>query len=118
MALAHEATVHCGTEDVHWQDFADAIGLLVKKFHLIRALFRQSRDDKIFLRNYDAFSDLNSLGANILVDAITNTFRRSPNQRSFEPVFDLETLVSDLSSFESLNLCDTIFALLNIAIVV
>jgi hypothetical protein len=114
LALAREATVHCGDESVHWQDFADAIGLFVVNFDSIRALFRQSQDDKIF-RNYKSFNELEPLGAKVLVDAITNTFRKSVDGKLFEPVSDLETLVSSLSTFESSDPRDTIFALLNIA---
>jgi hypothetical protein len=114
LALAREATVHCGEHYVHWQDFADAIGLFVVKFESIRALFRQSRDDKIF-RNYNAFSQLEPLGAKVLVDAITNTFRKSADGNLFEPVSTLETLVSTLPTFESSDPRDTIYALLNIA---
>jgi hypothetical protein len=112
--LAREATVHCGEHYVHWQDFADAIGLFVVKFDSIRALFRQSRDNKIF-RNYDAFSELEPLGAKVLVDAITNTFRKSADGSLFEPVSTLEMLVSTLPTFESSDPRDTIYALLNIS---
>ena len=114
LAFAREATVHCGDHYVHWQDLADAIGLFVVKFESIRALFRQSQDDKIF-RNYYAFSELEPLGAKVLVDAITNTFRKSADGDFLEPMSTLEMLVSNLPTFESSDPRDTIYALLNIA---
>lgn len=114
LALAREATIHCGDDHVPWQEFADAIGLFALNFDRIRPLFRQSQDDKIF-RNYLKFNELEPLGAKVLVDAITNTFRKSLDDSIFEPVSDLETLVSTLSLFESSDPRDTIFALLNIA---
>ncbi|KAI8947025.1 heterokaryon incompatibility protein-domain-containing protein [Xylaria longipes] len=114
LALAREATVHCGTECVSWQDFADAIGLFVLNFDKIRGLFARSRDENVF-RNFTKFNELEPLGAKVLVDAITNTFRKSVDGTVFEPVFNLETLVSSLASFESSDPRDSIFALLNIA---
>ncbi|KAI1278980.1 heterokaryon incompatibility protein-domain-containing protein [Xylaria sp. FL0933] len=114
LALAREATVHCGTECVPWQEFADAIGLFVLNFDKIRTLFGQSRDVDIF-RNFENFNELEPLGAKVLVDAITNTFRKNVDGTVFEPVFNLETLVSSLASFESGDPRDSIFALLNIA---
>jgi hypothetical protein len=58
---------------------------------------------------------LEPLGAKVLVDAITNTFRKSVDGSTFEPVWDLEMLVSKLSTFESSDPHDTIYALLNMA---
>ncbi|TGJ79140.1 hypothetical protein E0Z10_g9625 [Xylaria hypoxylon] len=114
LALAREATVHCGTECVTWRDFADAIGLFVLNFEKIRGLFGQSKDAKI-LRNFENFNELEPLDAKVLVDAITNTFRKNVDGTVFEPVFNLEALVSSLASFESSDPRDSIFALLNIA---
>ena len=114
LALARQATIHFGNINVPWQEFADAIGLFALNYHRIRALFRQSSDEKIF-RNYKNFNELEPLGAKVLVDAITNTFRRSVDDSLFEPVSDLETLISSLAFFESSDPRDTIFAVLNIA---
>jgi hypothetical protein len=113
LALAREASVHCGYKSVSWQEFADAIGLFSLNFNSIRTLFRQSREDTIY-RNYKNFDELAPLGAKVLVDAVTNAFRRNIDHTIIEPVFALETLVSDLCSFESSDPRDTIFALLNI----
>jgi hypothetical protein len=114
LALAREASVHCGDKSVPWQEFADAIGLFALNFDRIRTLFRQSREDTIY-RNYKNFDELAPLGAKVLVDAVTNAFRKNVDDSIIEPVFDLETLVSSLCSFESSDPRDTIFALLNIA---
>lgn len=114
LALAREATVHCGEKYVHWQEFADAIGLFNLNFDRIRALFRSSTEHRV-AENYKHFNELEPLGAKVLVDAITNTFRRSLDNTIFEPVYDLETLVTSLAAFESSDPRDTIFALLNIA---
>jgi hypothetical protein len=114
LALAREATVHCADKHIPWQEFSDAIGLFDLKFDQIRALFRQAKEDQIF-RNYESFNKLEPLGAKMLVDAVTNTFRRSVDDTIFEPLSNLETLVSSLPSFESSDPRDTIYALLNIS---
>ncbi|KAI0902856.1 hypothetical protein F4823DRAFT_620757 [Ustulina deusta] len=114
LALAREGTVHCGTECVTWRDFADSIGLFVLNFDKIRSLFGQSKDAQIF-RNFENFNELEPLGAKVLVDAITNTFRKNVDGTVFKPVFNLEALVSSLASFESPDPRDSIFALLNMA---
>ncbi|KAF2187575.1 hypothetical protein K469DRAFT_737786 [Zopfia rhizophila CBS 207.26] len=114
LALARDATVHCGEHNVPWQEFADAIGLFDLNFNRIRPLFGKSQIPRVF-RNYRNFTALEPLGAKVLVDAITNTFRKSVDETIYEPVSDLETLVSSLSSFESSDPRDTIYALLNIA---
>ncbi|KAI1743054.1 heterokaryon incompatibility protein-domain-containing protein [Xylaria scruposa] len=114
LALAREATVHCGTEYVPWQDFADAIGLFALNYDKIRSLFQKSSDKNVY-RNFTNFNELEPLGAKVLVDAITDTFRKNVDGTAFEPVFNLENLVSSLASFESSDPRDSIFALLNIA---
>lgn len=114
LALAREASVHVGEKVVSWRDFADAIALFALNFEKIRVLFKQSRDERA-LRNLNHFMELEPLGAKVLVDAITNTFRKNTDEGRFDPVSDLETLVSNLHSFESTDPRDTIFALLNIA---
>lgn len=114
IALAREATVHCGTQCVSWQDFADAIGLFDLNFDTIRELFAHSQHHNA-IQNYKNFNELEPLGAKVLVDAVTNTFRKNADGTVFEPVFDLETLVTSLASFESSDPRDSIFALLNIA---
>jgi len=114
VALAREASVHCGNKSVRWQDFADAIGIFAQNVGRIRALFEKSREDAIY-RKYKSFDELAPFGAKILVNAVTNAVRRGTDGCIVEPVWDLETLVTNLCSFESSDPRDTIIALLNIA---
>ncbi|KAK8115916.1 hypothetical protein PG984_012418 [Apiospora sp. TS-2023a] len=114
LALAREATVHCGTRFVPWSDFADAIGLFYYNSDRVRALFERSKDFRI-QQNYDAFNEQEPLGAKVLVDAITNNVRKSLSGNTFEPIFSLETLVCSLTSFKAADPRDSVFALLNIA---
>jgi hypothetical protein len=112
LALAKDATVHCGKEEVHWNDFKDAIGLFVRHFETIRKLFK---DSKQFGHNYYAIGELDPLGAKVLVDVTSNIFRKDGNGTISEPILNLETLVSTLSTFEATDPRDTINALRNIS---
>jgi hypothetical protein len=111
LALARDATVHCGKMEIHWNDFKAAISLFVLNFDTIRELFRRSKD---FSQNYYAIGELDPLGAEVLVDVTSNIFRQDAKGTIFEPMTSLETLVSTLSTFESSDPRDTIHALQNI----
>jgi hypothetical protein len=112
VALAREATVHCGKAEINWSDFKDAIGLMAQNFEKIRELFRQSPE---FSHNYNALGEVDPLGAKVLVDVSSNIFRRHGDGTIYEPVIGLEALVSMLSAFESTDPRDTVHALRNIA---
>lgn len=114
LASAREATVHCGTACLAWKEFATAISVFALKFDKIMDLFALSRNEKIY-RNFTKFNKLKPFRASVLVDAITDTFRKNVDGTVLTPVFSLETLVSSLASFESSDPRDSIFALLNIA---
>ncbi|RYO81800.1 hypothetical protein DL766_007133 [Monosporascus sp. MC13-8B] len=109
IALAIEATVHCGSKVIDWRDFVDAISLFDLNFQDIRKLFADKSHE------YNVITDLKPLGAKILVDELSNTFLRKANRTLFEPIKSLEVLVSTLAPFETSDPRDTIFALLNIA---
>lgn len=74
LALARDATVHCGKAEVHWNDFKDAIGLFVMHFDTIRELFKRSKE---FSHNYYAIGELEPLGAKVLVDNTSNIFEKT-----------------------------------------
>ena len=40
LALAQEATVHCGQSQVHWEDFRDAIGIFHRYFKSLQPRIR------------------------------------------------------------------------------
>jgi hypothetical protein len=112
LALAREANLYCGNRIVHWDDFADAVALFVTKFDSVKRLFQSSKE---FGFNPDKLGDVRALGANILVEATTNLFRKSDNGKIQECLSTLETLVSRLLTFEASDTRDTIYALLSIA---
>ncbi|KAK7749126.1 hypothetical protein SLS62_008413 [Diatrype stigma] len=109
VALARIATVHCGSMELNWSDFVDAISIFDLYFQDIRKLFEDRS------REYHTITDLKPLGAKILVDELSNVFLRGADRRLFEPIKNLELLVSTLAPFETTDPRDTIFALLNIA---
>jgi hypothetical protein len=113
LALAKEAVVRCGGKEVHWRDFADSISLFTLHFEKIRQLLK---DDKhIPIAEYRTITDLNPIGAKILVDEISNAFLRGADGRLYEPMKGLEELVSTLATFDTSDPRDTINSLLNIA---
>lgn len=109
LALAREATVHYGQEVMQWTDFADAVALFVTKHDQINALLKKcySMDPDI--------GDMRALGANTLVEATSNLFRKSNDGKILERLLSLETLVSTLLAFESSDPKDTVYAVLSIA---
>lgn len=111
LALAKVAEVRCGDKAVHWRDFGDAISLFVIHFDQIRKL---SQENKSFTES-KTISEINSLGAKILVDEISNIFCRRADGSLNEPLQGLESLVSSLPSFDTSDPRDTVYALLNIA---
>lgn len=63
LALAKEATVHCGEEVIQWRDFADAVALFVTKQNQINSLLKRR-----FTKDPDPIGDMRALGANTLVE--------------------------------------------------
>jgi hypothetical protein len=107
LALAQEATVHCGQSKVHWDDFRDAIGIFHRYFKSLQPRLQDPKlgDSKI--------TDLEPLGAKKLVEMTSDLFRRKPDG-SFESTMGLEKLVSRLATFNTSDPRDTINSLRNI----
>ena len=112
LALAQDATVHCGEDPIHWFDFRDAISLFAHNFDTIRTSFKRSKE---FDYDFNAMGELEPLGAKVLVDTINNIFRKNESAGRREAIQPLEYLVSTLSTFESADPRDTVNALRNIA---
>lgn len=108
LALAKEATVRCGREEVHWDDFRDAIGIFHRYFDILKPKMKTPEQIR------KPIGELEPLGAKLLVDLSANLFRRKPNG-DLESTMDLETLVSSLAGFDTSDPRDTIHALRNIA---
>lgn len=117
LALAKKASVHYGKEVLWWSDFKDAVALFATKHDEIKALLSRSSGGQYLPKPLEAdpVGDMRALGANTLVEATSNLFRRSDDGRILERLMSLETLVSTLLAFEATDPHDIIYALLSIA---
>ncbi|KAH8805012.1 heterokaryon incompatibility protein-domain-containing protein, partial [Xylogone sp. PMI_703] len=109
LALSQQATVRWGKMELEWIHFADAIALFMTKYEEIK---RTSLDPA----NYHKDLDARALGANTIIHATVNLFRKSPDGRVEQRLLPLEILVSSLLlAFEAGEPRDTIFAVLTLA---
>lgn len=104
VALSKSASLHCGTQVVHWDDFADAVSLLLEKIHNLRAKF----DEEIF-------EDVETTSASILIQCLDNICHKSYTGDVLAKLLDLETLVSTLLGFQATSPRDTIYSVLSLA---
>jgi hypothetical protein len=119
LALAKKAIVRWGSEEIQWSNFADAIALFMTKHDEIAKIlegkektFSAMQDPDTHIGNLDP----RVLGANTLVNASTNLFRRSPDGTIKQRLVNLEVLVSALFlAFEAGEPKDTIYAVLSLA---
>ncbi|KAM5511694.1 ankyrin and het domain protein [Fusarium oxysporum f. sp. phaseoli] len=111
MALAKEATVHCGERAVRWSDFTDAASLLVSNQAMIKSLF----DFSDWREGQNTLGAVESFGAWILLESTGNLFRRKPNGEIRKPIKSIEYLVTSLKTFDTSNTRDLIYSLVSIA---
>ncbi|KAI0099634.1 heterokaryon incompatibility protein-domain-containing protein, partial [Nemania sp. FL0031] len=108
IALSRDASIHCGDRILHWDDFADAVSLLMEKIELIRDTFKD-----------DAFDDVETTSACILVQTLCNVCRKADQGedqgRLVSGLLDVETLVSTLLGFQATFPRDTIYSILSLA---
>jgi len=108
--IAHSrvATIHCGEHSLHWDDFVDAVSLLVEKIELLRARYAD-----------EVFEDVEATSAAILVKTLDNVFTKSDNAQDYGAVsshlLDAETLVSTLFAFQATYPRDIIHAVLSLS---
>jgi len=112
IALARKAHLHCGDESVTWKELAEAVSLFTSKHHDVRKLFQGSQ---MFDHHPDFLGEIEELGANRLVYASSNLFRKSDDGTIMEHLLSLEALMSSLSVFEASNPHDIIYAVLWLA---
>lgn len=111
LALARQATVHCGNDYQNWAVFRDAVASINLKWPQIQEqdLYRRLRHGQ------DTVGEVKALGASVIVDAISSLFTKTDHQDIIEKLTSLETLVATLQSFESGKPRDLIYSLLSIA---
>jgi hypothetical protein len=119
LALAKSATVHWGDADIRWQNFADAIALFMTKHDKIMEILGSkpvSFSEMGKPSEHVGALDPRALGANTLVNATSNLFRRSEDGEIHQRLLTLEVLVSSLFlPFEASDPKDTIYAVLSLA---
>ncbi|KAI0448769.1 heterokaryon incompatibility protein-domain-containing protein [Xylaria acuta] len=108
IALSRDASIHCGDRSLHWDDFADAVSLLMEKIELIRDTFKD-----------DVFDDVETTSTCVLVQTLCNVCRKADQGedqgRLVSGLLDVETLVSTLLGFQATFPRDTIYSILSLA---
>jgi len=108
IALSRNATIHCGEHSLHWDDFADAVSLLVENIELMRVGYRD-----------ELFDDVEISSASILIQTLGNICRKSDDDEDRGEItsrlLDVETLVSTLLNFQATYPRDTIYSILSLA---
>lgn len=104
IALAREATVHCGLDRIHWDDFAETVSLLLDRVSLLRKSFRD-----------EIFEDVEATRGFVLVAMLSIVCRKSDRGHVLAKTCDLETLVSTLLGFQATHPKDVIFSVISLA---
>jgi hypothetical protein len=110
LAMAREASLHCGRHKIHWVDFADAIAFYVMSYDRIKSLPQALSPDRP-----KPLPEVKKLGPSVLVDATSNLFRKSNDEEIIEHRQTLEALISSLTAYEASDPRDTIYAVLSLA---
>lgn len=112
IALARRATLYCGDAHVTWSDFSDAISL----FEAVEAESHNSlMDTTTFKPIPDFFGDVKYLAASRLVNATNKLFRRAEDGVVLERFLPLDTILLDLTEFQTSRPHDIIYSALGIA---
>lgn len=114
IAVARGAIMYCGTGEVNWNDFADAVSLFSSRPEELRVLFKRASEKH---HNPNYLGVIEKLGASWLSNKLTLLFRRAENGRGrvLEHLLSLEALMSDLTLFEAGDPRDTLYAILWLA---
>ena len=112
VASAKRASIQCGSVEKNWHDFADTIELFMAKLEDIRKLYNLSEFSRI---EPEALKYVESYGAEAMVMATNNIFRKMGSDDVMERLWTIENLVMSLLTFEASNPRDTVYALLGIA---
>ena len=75
LALAQEAVMLCGEDEVNWIDFRDAVSLFARFIDSIQELFKRSRKHE---RNHNVVDGFEGMGVNKLLRTINNVFSHIP----------------------------------------
>jgi hypothetical protein len=111
VALARKATLRCGSREVRWDDFETAVSLFTKHLDKIKKLYH---DPKV-QGSARHMQDVEGLGAIVLVNALGDFVRKTPNGEIKKRLVPIEALVSQLLFFAVSRPHDAIYSLLSLA---
>jgi Heterokaryon incompatibility protein (HET) len=112
LAVARSAMLYCGSDKVDWRDFADAVALFSSKHVNLKQFFRTSEEHD-FQPQY--LGDVKQMGAYRLVQIANNFFRKSDEGEILDNLVSLEEVVSMLTTFDSQDPKDIIYAVLSLS---
>jgi hypothetical protein len=118
LALARRASVRWGGEEIQWSNLADAIALFMTKHDSIREILGRRTKFSASQGSSGEIGSLDprALGANTLVNATSNLFRKSNDGKIQQRLLTVEVLVSSFFlPFEASDPRDTIYAVLSLA---
>lgn len=110
--MARDATLFCGKDSVSWSQFAGAVSLFASKRHDVSKLFQGS---SAFHHDPDFLGEVEQSGANRLVHASSNVFRKTDDGEIMEHLLSLEALISSFSAFSASDPRDIVYAVVELA---
>jgi hypothetical protein len=109
IALAKDATLHCGKDEISWSQFAVAVALFERRS---KRLSKLVRGEAKLGYHPDYFGDVHAMGASRLVHTTSSMYRRSDDGTILERLLSLEELVAILSDFNCRIPHDVFYAVL------
>ncbi|QDS69815.1 hypothetical protein FKW77_010499 [Venturia effusa] len=112
IAMAKTATLHCGKWELTWSEFSDAVSLFQEMEDRVRRKFKVSEEHN-FPNNY--FGHVKAFRASRLVENVNQLIQKDESGMVMRKLATLEGLVSNLTSFQSSEPHDTVYAVLSLA---
>jgi hypothetical protein len=112
IAMAKSATLHCGNLELSWPEFSDAVSLFQEMEDRVRRKFKASAEHN-FPNNY--FGHVKAFRASRLVENVNQLIQKDESGRVMRKLATLESLVSNLTSFQSSEPHDTVYAVLSLS---
>ena len=110
--MAKQATLCCGTDQIRWEDFAEAVALFEVMIESINLKFRKEAK---YGHHPEFFGKIQQLGACKMVSMMGNIVEKNEAGVVVRKSLTLEALVSGLTSFECGSPRDVIYAVISLA---
>jgi hypothetical protein len=111
IVLARSAELHCGKNRIDWMSFSQAVSL----FELLEKRVKKKFHDELPDHPPDMFGEVRELSANRLVQVTNDIVDRHDDGRVAKKTESLETLISSLTTFETGDPRDLVYAVLSLA---